>query len=106
MKEAADLLRKGARMLSVPCPECGSPLFELKSGKVYCPLCKREVRIVKEGEDEGEVTQNASLWRTLSAKLSQVQRQLDAEENPERIRVLTETLIVLLDAAKRLKEKP
>ena len=39
MKGMADLLRKGATMLSRSCPECGTPLFQLKSGDIVCANC-------------------------------------------------------------------
>lgn len=103
MREMAEMLRKGAKMLSMSCPECGNPLFQMKSGEVICPRCKREVRILKEGEDATQVTRNDSLEMTLARKLTAVQGQLDAEQDAARIRELTETLIVLLDAIHRLK---
>ena len=103
MHEMAEMLRKGAKMLSMSCPECGNPLFQMKSGEVICPRCKREVRILKEGEDVTQATRNDSLEITLTRKLTAVQGQLDAEQDADRIRELTETLIVLLDAINRLK---
>ena len=103
MREMAEMLRKGAKMLSMSCPECGNPLFQMKSGEVICPRCKREVRILKEGEDATQATRNDSLEMTLTRKLTVVQGQLEVEQDAGRIRELTETLIVLLDAIHRLK---
>jgi len=103
MREMAEMLRKGAKMLSMSCPECGNPLFQMKSGEVICPRCKREVRILKEGEDVTKAIQKDSLEITLTKKLLTVQEQLDAEQDASRIRELTETLLVLLDAIQRLK---
>jgi len=52
VKEMAEMLRQGAKMLSYSCPECGSPLFQLKSGEVWCARCQKRVVIVAEDEDE------------------------------------------------------
>jgi len=103
MKEMANLLKKGAKMLEVNCPECSSPLFQLKTGEIICPSCKREVKVVGAGEDAGKITLNVSLEATLTAKLRLIQRRLEAEEDPERIRSLTETLTTLLAALRQLK---
>ena len=51
MKQMAELLRSGATMLSNSCPECGSPLFMLKSGDIVCANCQRRVMIVTEEEE-------------------------------------------------------
>ncbi|MEM1548942.1 MAG: Sjogren's syndrome/scleroderma autoantigen 1 family protein [Candidatus Methanomethylicia archaeon] len=41
IKEMANLLKEGAKMLSYICPECKVPLFQLKNGVIICPSCKR-----------------------------------------------------------------
>ncbi len=50
-KKMAELLRKGSTMLNKACPVCNSPLFKFKSEDVFCPICNKKVRIVKEGEE-------------------------------------------------------
>ncbi|MCS7130690.1 MAG: hypothetical protein NZ872_04645, partial [Archaeoglobaceae archaeon] len=47
--DAAQLLRKGAKMLSQYCSECKFPLFESEN-KIFCPNCEREVKIEKKEE--------------------------------------------------------
>ena len=79
MKEMGEMLRQGAKMLSMTCPECGAPLFQLKSGEIFCPREKREVKIVKKGEDTEKATQDASLEKTLQAKLRLIHQRLEAE---------------------------
>jgi UPF0148 protein len=105
MKEMADMLRQGAKMLSTICPECGAPLFQLKTGEVFCPREKREVRLVREGETSERAKQDASLDKTLQAKLSLIQQRLDAASEPSEIRELTETITTLLDALARLNPR-
>jgi UPF0148 protein len=108
MKEMAALLRKGAKMLSINCPECSSPLFQLKTGEILCPSCRREVKVLEAGEDAEKVTLSIGLERTLTAKLQLIQRRLEAEEDPERIKSLTETLTTLFSALRQLRadERP
>jgi UPF0148 protein len=108
MREMAEMLRKGAKMLSLTCPECASPLFQLKTGEVYCLSCKREVRIVKDGEDAGKAALDASLEKTLQAKLQLIHQRLYAETDPIKIKELADTIAILLNVLKQLKveEKP
>lgn len=105
MKEMADMLRQGAKMLSATCPECGAPLFQLKTGEIFCPREKREVKLVREGETPEKAKQDASLDKTLQAKLSLIQQRLDAASEPAEIRELTETITTLLDALARLNPR-
>ena len=104
MKEMAVLLRQGARMLGQSCPECGTPLFQMKSGEFVCPMFKRPVKFVQEGADEESVVQQGSLEATLKTKLNEVQGKLESENDPVKVGELTDTLIKLLDALERVKK--
>ena len=103
MKEMAEMLRQGAKMLSMSCPECGTPLFQLKTGEIFCPHEKREVKIIKEGESLEKAKQDATLKQTLQSKLQLLQQRLEAENDPAEIRELAKTITVLLDALNLLK---
>jgi UPF0148 protein len=103
MKEMAEMIRQGAKMLSSTCPECGAPLFQLKTGETFCPQERREVKIVKDGKDAQKVAQEADLERILQTKLQLLQHRLDAETEPTEIKKLTETIITLLEAQRHLK---
>ena len=48
IKKMATLLRSGATMLDIYCPNCNYILFRLKNDQIYCPICDREVIIVKD----------------------------------------------------------
>ncbi|AIY91015.1 hypothetical protein GACE_1991 [Geoglobus acetivorans] len=39
---------KGAKMLSLHCPDCMLPLFQ-KDETVFCPSCKKEFEIIESG---------------------------------------------------------
>ncbi len=106
MKEMAEMLRKGAKMLSYSCPECGTPLFQLKSGEIWCTKCQRRVVIVGEGEDESAATTEL-LWESLEQniveKLSSMNNLLSAEADPAKVRDLAEAVSVLLSSLERLR---
>ncbi|KYH38650.1 MAG: hypothetical protein AYL28_003030 [Candidatus Bathyarchaeota archaeon B23] len=106
-KEMAKLLRSGATMLSYNCPECGSPLFRLKSGEIWCARCQRRVVILREGEDESAVVEQELLWDQLEGsileKLSKLSGLLSAEEEPRRVREIAESISTLLASLQRLR---
>jgi len=104
MKEMAELLRKGASMLSESCPICGTPLFKLRSGEVICPNCNRPIRYVEPDEDTARISQKGSLEATIMRKITEVQRMLEDEKDPQRIRETTSTLISLLEAMDKVKK--
>ena len=100
------MLRKGAKMLSYNCPECGSPLFQLKSGEIWCAKCQRRVVIVAEDEDESAATMELlweSLEQNLVEKLSSVNSLLSAEAEPAKVKDLAEVVSVLLTSIERLR---
>lgn len=99
----AELLRKGASMLSEACPECGTPLFRLKSGEVICPSCNRPVKLVKGDATKDEVAQQGSLEATVRRKIGEVQAALESEKDPASIKEIASTLMTLLDALEKVK---
>ena len=104
MKEMGELLRKGARMMSEACPECGTPLFRLKGGEIVCPSCNRPVKMVKGDETQESLAQQGSLEATLRKKITEVQTMMEGERDPAAIRELTDTLMALLGALERVKK--
>ena len=105
MREMAEMLRQGAKMLSMSCPQCGAPLFQLKTGEIFCPHEKREVKIVKEGESPESMKQEATLEQTIQVKLTLLQKRLDESSDPAEIRELAQTINALLDTLGRLRIK-
>ena len=102
----AELLRSGARMLSYNCPECGSPLFQLKSGEIWCAKCQKRVVIVSEAEGEAAVKRELvweSLETTLIDKLSAMNDLLYSEADPERVKEIAEAISLLLGSIERLR---
>jgi UPF0148 protein len=105
MKGMADLLRNGATMLSRSCPECDTPLFQLKSGDIVCANCKRRVVIVPEGE---EATAEAgmrleSVEKVIVKKLVTLGETMSQESDPEALSSLSELMDSLLGNLERLR---
>ena len=105
MKGMTDLLRQGATMLSRSCPECGTPLFQLKSGDIVCANCQRRVVIVPEGE---EATAEAgvrleSVEKVLVEKLVSVGKAMRDEDDAEALMDLSELMDSLLGNLERLR---
>lgn len=104
-KEMAELLRSGAKMLSQSCPECGSPLFQLKTGEIWCAKCQRRVVIVPEGGEAAAeaIPQLDSLERTLLQKISSMAGLLAKQSEPGELRDTAEALNSLLASIERLR---
>jgi UPF0148 protein len=105
MKGMAELLRSGAVMLSRSCPECGTPLFKLKSGDIVCASCQRRVVIVPEGE---EATAEAgvrleSVEKVLVDKLVKLGEAMSQESDPEALKSLSELMDSFLGNLERLR---
>jgi UPF0148 protein len=105
LKDMAELLRTGAKMLDKSCPECSSPLFQLKSGEIWCANCQRRVVIVREGEETATETglQLDSLEKALMAKVSSLTMRLAVEEEPEKLKGITEVINSLLSSLEKLR---
>ncbi|UCH57036.1 MAG: hypothetical protein JSV18_06785 [Candidatus Bathyarchaeota archaeon] len=106
MKEMAELLRSGAKMLSRSCPECSSPLFQLKSGEIVCANCQRRVVIVPEGEEAAVEAgvQLGVLEKALVERLVAMGDKLAREEDAGRLKALAEVTDALLTALERLRK--
>jgi UPF0148 protein len=105
-KEMAELLRSGAKMLSYSCPECGSPLFQLKSGEIWCAKCKRRVIIMPESQDESTGSRELlweSLERNLLAKISSINGLLSAESDPQKVKEFSDVISSLLASIEKLR---
>ena len=105
MKQMAELLRKGAIMLSESCPECNTPLFKLKDGSLICSMCNKPVVMVSSDTDTETIAKQGSIDQTLMKKINEIQEMLEHEKDPIKINTLLETLMKLLDAREKLKKQ-
>jgi UPF0148 protein len=105
MKGMAKLLRNGAKMLSKSCPECATPLFQLKSGEIICANCQRRVVIVPEGEEKiAEAgVQLESIENILIVKLVSLSKVISEESDIKTLLRLSELMDSLLDNLQKLR---
>lgn len=102
----ADLLRAGATMLSDSCPECGSPLFRMPSGEIWCPSCEKRVLIIKKSEKPSTAVGLLvldGLEDSLVSKLKDIQARIDKEKDIEELGRLSTILSRMLEALERLR---
>jgi len=106
LKRMAELLKTGASMLEEACPQCGSPLFKLTSGEVYCAKCDRKVLIVKSDEEvPSALTPMAlsTLEETLTVNLQRLEKAVRAETSPEALEGLLKLVNSHLEALERIR---
>jgi len=106
IKRMAELLRQGATLTDLSCPACGSPLFRLKDGILWCAKDEKKVVVVKEGEEAPKPSGGKgleSLETTLLAKMQEIQARIQQEEKVEELQKLTATLSELLDSLEKVK---
>ena len=106
IKRMADLLRQGATLTDLSCPVCGSPLFRLKDGTLWCGKDEKKVVIVKEGEEPPKKPTNLgldTLEATLMSKVQDIEGKIQRTENVDELQKLTSALSELLDSLEKVK---
>ena len=105
----AEYLLKGARMLSRCCPDCGSPLFEVK-GETRCVVCATK-RPAQAPAQKIETTETPSVSETsgvlvaeLTTTLVALSRKAREEPDPERCLILMEAIGEGIEALRLLTQ--
>ena len=103
----ADLLRQGATLTDLACPNCASPLFRLKDGTLWCGKDEKKVIIVKEGEEPPEPVSDPTIKRleaTLMRKVQSLQSKIDKTDDVEELCRLTAALTEVLNSLEKIKK--
>jgi UPF0148 protein len=106
IKRMADLLRQGATLTDLACPNCGSPLFRLQDGTLWCGKDEKKVIIVKEGEEAPQTSTNSAMDKleaTLMTKVQDLQGKIERTDNVEELGKLTTALNELLNGLEKIK---
>lgn len=106
LEAMADLLRQGATLTELSCPACASPLFKLRSGKLWCAKCQKQVVVVKEGEPTEQVTAPMHLRRleaTVLAKIQDIETKIQQENDLEQLQKLSNILTSLLQNLEKIR---
>ena len=106
IKRMADLLRQGATLTDLSCPQCASPLFRLQDGSLWCGKDQKRVVVVKEGEEPPRTSSNASmdnLEKTLITKVDDLQLKIQHTDNVEELAKLSSALNELLSSLEKIR---
>ena len=102
-KKAAEMLLKGATLLSEPCPYC-SGVRVMKEGHALCINCGREPE-KKETVEVKQQTEKTGLEITLEKKLSELTKELEQETNHEKQQEILRSINSLIETTKKLQHK-
>jgi len=102
-KKAAEMLLKGATLLSEPCPYC-SGVRVMKEGHALCINCGREPE-KKETMEVKQQTEKTGLEATLEKKLSELSKELEQETNHEKQQEILRSINSLIETTKKLQHK-
>lgn len=101
----ADLLKSGATMLSDICPNCGSPLFKVKS-EIFCAKCNKPVVYAKAVGSSVAMPTSVLLEtveQTIISKIGETNELLKAEKDPERLSAYSNLVFGWLSMLEKLK---
>jgi UPF0148 protein len=114
IKRMAELLRQGATLTDLSCPNCNSPLFRLRDATLWCAKDQQKVIVIKEGEEPPQTQQpqtpkssnNAAydkLEATLMKKVEDIQAKIEKTEDIDELQKLTVALSELLNSVEKVK---
>jgi len=103
-KKAAEMLLKGATLLSEHCPYC-SGVRVMKDGYALCISCGREPEkkeIIKEKTHENP---KSSLKETLEKKIELLSKELEQETNHEKQQEILKSINLALETIEKTRKK-
>ena len=101
-KKAAEMLLKGATLLSEHCPYCKG-VRVMKDGYALCISCGREPEkkeIIKESTQ-----QKTPLEEILEKKLEKISKELEQENNHEKQKEILKSINLLLETIEKTKNR-
>ncbi|MCW4010873.1 MAG: hypothetical protein NWF05_09685 [Candidatus Bathyarchaeota archaeon] len=107
IKRMADLLRQGATLTDLACPNCSSPLFRLQDGTLWCGKDQKKVIIVKEGEETPKPAVNPAMDKleaTLMTKMQSLQDKIEKTDDVQELGKLTAALTELLNSLEKIRK--
>src|SRR3970040_971293 len=103
-KKAAEMLLKGATLLSEPCPYC-SGVRVMKEGHALCINCGREPEKKETIIEVKQQTEKTGLEVTLEKKLSELSKELKQKHNNEKQQEILRSINSLIKTTKKLHNK-
>ncbi|MCD6369736.1 MAG: hypothetical protein J7L38_08095 [Thermoproteales archaeon] len=106
IKRMAELLKRGATMLSDVCPICKTPLFRLNTGEVICPQCERRIFLARDDHEVEAIKRGLLLKSTedvILSKIEEITVALQDERNLEMVIRYLEILKSLLENLEKIR---
>ncbi|WP_299293802.1 Sjogren's syndrome/scleroderma autoantigen 1 family protein [Nitrosopumilus sp.] len=101
-KKAAEMLLKGATLLSEPCPYCKG-VRVMKEGHALCISCGREPE--KKEVPKTEKVTKSQLEITLEKKMESLSKDLENESDHEKQQEILKSINSVLETLEKVKNK-
>jgi len=101
-KKAAEMLLKGATLLSEHCPYCKG-VRVMKDGHALCISCGREPE--KKDIPKEKTLQKIPLEEILEKKLEDLSKELEQENNHEKQQEILKSINLLLQTIEKMKNR-
>lgn len=102
-KKAAEMLLKGATLLSEPCPYCKG-VRVMKDGQALCIGCGRQPE-KKEVPKQESAKDPTLIEKTFEKKLESLSKELENEKDHEKQQSILKTINSLLETIDKMKGK-
>ena len=103
-KKAAEMLLKGATLLSEHCPYCKG-VRVMKDGHALCIRCGREPGNKDIPKEKIQQRTKSSLVETLEKKLESISKELEQESNHEKQQEILKSINLLLETIKKINNQ-
>ncbi len=104
-KRAAEMLLKGATLLSESCPYCKG-VRVMKDGLALCISCGREPEKKEIPKDIPQQESKSTLEEILEKKMSTLSKELEQEKNHEKQQKILKSINALLETMKKINKNP
>lgn len=108
-KRMAELMRAGASMTALSCPQCHMPLLKLRTEEIYCVKCDKRVVIVRNDREESLVLRNLLLDNldiTICKRIENLQKRIQYENDDGKLYDYAKELLLWLEALEKLRKMP
>ena len=103
-KKAAEMLIKGATLLSEPCPYC-SGVRVMKDGYALCIGCGRKPEKKEIIKEKAEQVKKSTLEETLEKKIESLSKELEQEKNHEKQQEILKSINSVLETLEKMKNR-
>ena len=103
-KKAAEMLLKGATLLSEHCPYC-SGVRVMKDGYALCISCGREPEKKEVIKEKTQEKPKSTLEETLEKKIESLSKELEQETNHEKQQEILKSINLALETKEKMRKK-